>query len=179
MVVALGTTTFEVLLVRSALIAVAVAAVWVAAVLTAIAVETLTQGRVRLALALGCPTGCHRMLLRLAAAVLTTTTLAPAAASAQTTLDGLALPDRPVGERARAQPPPEVSAVVRVRAGQSLWEISAQRLPPDASPHRIAALTRSLYQTNRAVIGDDPDLIHPGQSLIVPPTDRETYSEDS
>lgn len=184
MVVLQQTTTFETLLVRSALVAVALATVWAVLVTAAVCAEAVTQGRFRLALALGCPQAWHRWLLGLLAAVLAVTVLTPGTASADPSLgaaalDGLPLPDRPTEDRPRAQPPPAVSAVVRVRAGQSLWGISDSRLPPDASPDQIAALTRSLYARNRGVIGDDPDLIRPGQDLAVPPIPREIYSEDS
>lgn len=188
MVVEQAGQTFETLLVRSALVGVVIAAVWAALVLAAVCVEAVTEGRFRLALALGCPPACHRWLLGLTGAALAATVLAPAGASAAvpadgpaatTAVDGLPLPDRPPGARARAQRPPEVSEVVRVRAGQTLWGISSSRLPTDASPDQTAALTRRLYARNRAVIGDDPDLIHPGQSLTVPPIAHETHLEES
>lgn len=191
MVVAQETPTFEHLLTRSALLALAVALIWVLAVLTAIVIEALTEGRFRMALALGCPHWCHRWLLGLLGALVAAAVLAPPAATAAQTatgaLDGLPIPDRPLGERprseevprARALQPAGVSEQVTVQAGQSLWEISRSRLPRDASTHRIAALTRSLYRRNRGVIGEDPDLIRPGQSLALPPTAHKISSEDS
>lgn len=191
MVVASETLTFDYLLTRSALLALAAALVWILVVLTAIAVEAVTQGRFRMALALGCPRACHRWLLGLLSVALAAAVLSPPAATAQPAeagaLDGLPLPDRPVADRtrgeqavaARAHQRVRASEQVTVHAGQSLWEISRSRLPPDASTHRIAALTRSLYRRNRDAIGENPDLIRPGQSLAVSPTAHETYSEDS
>lgn len=55
-----------------------------------------------------------------------------------------------------------------VRPGDSLWEIAAAHLGDRATPAEIAAEWPRWYQTNRAVIGADPDLIHPGQALLAP-----------
>lgn len=57
---------------------------------------------------------------------------------------------------------------VVVRPGDCLWAIAAHRLGPQASGHRIAAESRRWYGANAAVIGADPDLIHPGQHLHYP-----------
>ncbi|MDO4791466.1 MAG: LysM peptidoglycan-binding domain-containing protein [Buchananella hordeovulneris] len=58
-------------------------------------------------------------------------------------------------------------ATHRVAPGDSLWAIAAQ-LQPDASPAEIDAAWRAIYQQNRSVIGEDPNLILPGQSLEIP-----------
>jgi hypothetical protein len=58
---------------------------------------------------------------------------------------------------------------VHVRAGDSLWLIAARRLGPSADASRVAATWPRWYRANRAVIGDDPDLIIPGQ-LLTPPS---------
>jgi nucleoid-associated protein YgaU len=55
-----------------------------------------------------------------------------------------------------------------VRAGDSLWTLTARRLGPGASGAEIAAAWPRLYAANRAVIGTDPGLIHPGQRLVPP-----------
>lgn len=180
MVVLKTVPTFEALLVRSAMVLLALGLVWAAVVLVAVLVEAVTRGRVRLALALGCPRWCHRWLLGVLGAVLVATAAGPPATAqppAGGAVEGLPLPDRPTGSRHR--PAVAVSAGVTVRTGQSLWEISRSRLPPHADPARVAGLARSLYRTNRALIGDDPDLIHPGQRLIIPRSTHETYPEDS
>lgn len=190
MVVAPETSPFDSLLTRSALLALAAGLTWVLVILCAVALEAVTQGRFRMALALGCPRWCHRWLLGLLGAALAAGVLTPTTATAGPTtgaLDGLPLPDRPVAEglsgeeagRARAEHARAASEQVTVRAGQSLWEISRNRLPPDASTGRIAAMTLTLYRRNRRTIGENPGLIHPGQHLAVPRTARETDSEDS
>src|SRR4051794_34609142 len=101
MVVLNAIPTFESLLQRSALVVLAIGLVWAAVVVGAIAVEAVTDGRVRVALALGCPRWCHRWLLGLLGAALTATVLtpspAPANPSSSSALEGLPLPDRPTG----------------------------------------------------------------------------------
>jgi hypothetical protein len=57
---------------------------------------------------------------------------------------------------------------VTVRPGDSLWAITAHRLGPRATPARVAAEWPRWFAANRAVIGDDPDLIRPGQELAPP-----------
>lgn len=193
-------SSFDLLLARAGAVALGAGLVWAAAVLVAVTVEAATRGRVRAALALGCPPHAHRRLLAAASVVVGAVLAAPGTAQAAdalpdvralpAALDGLPLPDRAAGgpvddrsaARALASRDPaasEVSGLVTVRAGQTLWEISRSRLPARAAPDRIAALTRSLHQANRQVIGPDPDLIHPGQQLTVPPRPTTDDREDS
>lgn len=54
-----------------------------------------------------------------------------------------------------------------VVAGDSLWRISADRLP-GAEPAEIAAGVQELKDANRDVIGADANLILPGQRLVLP-----------
>ncbi|WP_427130186.1 LysM peptidoglycan-binding domain-containing protein [Pseudarthrobacter sp. S9] len=69
----------------------------------------------------------------------------------------------------RTQDPPTAPAEVTVRAGDSLWSLAAAALGPFASDVDIAKEWPRLYQTNRAVIGDNPHLLRPGQVLLLPP----------
>ena len=55
-----------------------------------------------------------------------------------------------------------------VQPGDSLWLIAARRLGAHADPTQIEATWREWYAANRALIGADPDLIHPGQVLVDP-----------
>ena len=57
---------------------------------------------------------------------------------------------------------------VTVRRGDTLWHIAARHLGPHASATEIAAAWPRWYAANRAVIGDDPDAIYPGQLLNEP-----------
>ena len=56
----------------------------------------------------------------------------------------------------------------RVRPADSLWSVSASISGPAASASQLAELTDQIFEMNRHTIGDDPDLIHPGQSLSLP-----------
>lgn len=57
---------------------------------------------------------------------------------------------------------------VVVEAGDSLWRIAARHLGPDASTADVAAAWPDWYAANLGVIGDDPDVLQPGQVLTVP-----------
>ena len=102
--------------------------------------------------------------------------LAPAATGAtapdpagDTRVTGLRLPDRPVG--AIPSPPggsDATSAVVRVRRGDTLWDIAASRLPAGADDAARAAACERWYAANRSAIGPDPDLLLPGTLLRSP-----------
>ncbi|QPL05854.1 MULTISPECIES: LysM peptidoglycan-binding domain-containing protein [Actinomyces] len=68
---------------------------------------------------------------------------------------------------------PGTAATYVVQDGDSLWTITSsflQRVTPDA----VAAAWPELYRANDGVIGQDPDLIHPGTVLTLPAplTDR-------
>jgi nucleoid-associated protein YgaU len=82
----------------------------------------------------------------------------------------------PTGPSTAAGPPPAGparstgSGPVTVGAGDSLWTIAGRRLGSSPSPARIAAAWPRWFAANRAVIGADPDLIHPGQ-VLRPPAD--------
>lgn len=70
----------------------------------------------------------------------------------------------------RPQEPQTSAGEVTVRAGDSLWSLSAAQLGLFASDVDIAAAWPRLYQANRQIIGEDPDLLLPGQVLRLPPT---------
>ncbi|GAB4011573.1 LysM peptidoglycan-binding domain-containing protein [Nocardioides ultimimeridianus] len=96
---------------------------------------------------------------------------APAAAHAGTAghghgsaLAGLPLPDRVTGAVRHADD------IVRVRSGDSLWAISARHLGARAGDGEVAAYCQRLSAHNAAAIGSDPDLIHPGLRLQLPPS---------
>ncbi|MEJ5946163.1 LysM domain-containing protein [Pseudokineococcus basanitobsidens] len=66
-------------------------------------------------------------------------------------------------------PRPQVGAgeVVVVR-GDTLWGIAARSLPAGADDAEVAATWPAWYAANRHVVGDDPDLLRPGQVLRAP-----------
>ena len=95
---------------------------------------------------------------------------APVAAAATTSpLDWPGLPVALVSSHPRRHGGPPAELVVR--AGDSLWTLASRQLGPGASATEIAAAWPRLYAANRAVIGTDPDLIHPGQRLVPPAPD--------
>lgn len=115
----------------------------------------------------------------LAATVGLTIATAGAAAASSGQGGGPAVPllDRPAGTAVgpsaapapHAPPAPSEPVEVVVAPGDSLWDIAARSLAPHSSAASIAASWPRWYDANRAVIGPDPDLIHPGQRLEAPP----------
>jgi nucleoid-associated protein YgaU len=82
-------------------------------------------------------------------------------------LDGLPVPDRVHGglhDRVTAP-----ARRLDVAPGDSLWALTAALLPPGAPADAVASGWRLLYAANRAVVGADPDLLQPGQTLRVSP----------
>ena len=61
-----------------------------------------------------------------------------------------------------------VADEVVVRRGDSLWDIAARHLSPDASAADVAVEWPRWHHANRDVIGSDPDLLIPGQRLVPP-----------
>lgn len=57
---------------------------------------------------------------------------------------------------------------VVVRRGDTLWDIAARHLGPDATVQDVAEQWPRWYAANRDLIGPDPDLILPGQELVAP-----------
>lgn len=88
-----------------------------------------------------------------------------APADAATTAPTLGAP--PTETPPTGTPVPDASSVT-VHAGDSLWSIAAAHLPPGSDDAAVAAAWPRWYAANRSVVGDDPDLIHPGQVLAVP-----------
>lgn len=80
------------------------------------------------------------------------------------------VPAPPVAPPPAATPPeasPSRSYVVK--RGDCLWSIAASILGPAASGPSIDAGWRQIYAANRAAIGDNPNLIHIGLTLELPP----------
>ncbi|HEY3534109.1 MAG TPA: hypothetical protein VGK60_00975 [Pedococcus sp.] len=62
------------------------------------------------------------------------------------------------------------AAEVVVHRGDTLWGIVARHLGTHASDAEVAQAWPRWYAANRQVIGDDPDLVKPGQVLHAPET---------
>lgn len=85
-------------------------------------------------------------------------------------LEGLPLPDRPSGTGQPNSPTSDRQPqTVVVRRGDTLWSIAAGALGDNPSIAAIARRWPDWYAANRAVIGDDPDLLLPGTVLQAPP----------
>ncbi len=85
---------------------------------------------------------------------------------------GLPLPQRPTGALALVELTADragTSRVVVVRPGDSLWSLAGRHL-------RAADAWPDLYAANRRLVGPDPDLIHPGQHLRLPPSPKKEPS---
>ena len=69
--------------------------------------------------------------------------------------------------------PPAAPGAVRppyiVQRGDCLWSIAARLLGPGADARSIDAGWRQIYAINRAAIGENPNLIHIGLTLELPP----------
>jgi hypothetical protein len=60
------------------------------------------------------------------------------------------------------------AAAVTVLAGDTLWDVAAQAMGPEASDVEIATQWPRWYEANRSVIGHNPDVLLPGQILQPP-----------
>lgn len=67
-------------------------------------------------------------------------------------------------------PHEQLARHVVVRRGDTLWDIAARHLGPQATTQDVAEAWPRWYAANRDLIGTDPDLILPGQELTVPGT---------
>jgi hypothetical protein len=56
-----------------------------------------------------------------------------------------------------------------VQPGDSLWTIAQARLSPDAAPQQVAEEVGRIYELNRDQIGENPNLIFPGQEFFLLP----------
>jgi len=84
-----------------------------------------------------------------------------------------ASPKRPVSQRPVSQRPASPAEGVVVHRGDTMWSIAAHHLGPDATRADIDAEWPRWFAANRPVIGDDANLIAPGQLLSPPPSPQE------
>ncbi len=74
-------------------------------------------------------------------------------------------------------PVPDVTTVVIVAPGDNLWELSARRYAAatgrpraDVGDGEVAPYWRAVCEQNRATLASgDPDLIYPGEQVVLPP----------
>ncbi len=80
--------------------------------------------------------------------------------------------DRIVPTTTAPPPPPATdrsSHTVVVRSGDTLWSIAERSLPAGRTDADVARAWPRWFEANRAVIGPDPSLLHPGE-VLGPPT---------
>jgi len=165
------------LLVAACATGLAVSLAWLWAITTATVAGVLVgSGRP------AAPRGATRRLVLLACGVAVVagsgTPALAADADGARLLSGLPMPERAVAPAAETARQPEVRPVVRpapaaasqtyvVRTGDSLWSI-AESHPEPGTPASVHERWQAIWQANRDVVGDDPDLILPGQALRLP-----------
>src|SRR5215218_5575503 len=64
-----------------------------------------------------------------------------------------------------------------VEPGDSSWSISEEHIGPGATPERIAYEVQRIFELNRDQIGENPNLIFPGQKLLKPAAPEEPAEE--
>lgn len=183
--------TFDRLLTVVAEAALAGCASWAWLVTTTVLVEAAWGARRGRAARLpGIPPWARRPVLAVCGLAVVGVTTPAAATPGQVEVDGdgdrpdviagLPLPDRAAGPARPREPgqPGAAPTVTVVRSGDSLWSITEARLGADASVDDVAAGVADLYRRNRAVVGDDPDLILPGQRLLLPQVPGATDQPD-
>lgn len=169
------------LIVAGCTTALSVALAWLWVVTTA-TVATLARGRT------GSRGGATRRLVLAACGVAVVAgTGLPAHAGGgegRELLAGLALPERAVAPAVhhptRQTPTRALGSAVAatdtyvVRPGDSLWSIALAHPGPAGS---VEQRWRAIWQANRDLVGDDPDLILPGQALRLPGGNRHDRHE--
>lgn len=142
---------------------------WLCLLLLAVLVEAVSDGRWQPARWTGAPLAWRRALLAMAVGALAALGVAPAHADSTgrapslSAIEGLPLPARPSGGLPQQHPVEHVVVV----PGDSLWRL-ARQVAPGADDSTLAALVQRIHRLNRAVIGPDPDQLHPGQRLALP-----------
>ena len=66
-----------------------------------------------------------------------------------------------------------------VHRGDTLWDIAARHLGPNATAVDISRAWPAWYDANRAAIGPDPSVIRPGELLVPPSTSTGSTSTGS
>jgi hypothetical protein len=155
-----GGSGFEGLLLRTCSLALAACIAWAWLATSAVVLDALRR---RQRARRGVPAGLRRLVLAGCGVA-----LVAGASPALATPGPVPLTATPVVVVPATAAPATVAPRVVVRPGDSLWAIAARHLPAGASDRQVADQWHRIYATNRAVIGDDPDVLHPGQRLEIP-----------
>ena len=139
---------------------------WAVLITLAALVEAASDGRVRATSWVATPPAVRRALLAGLGILLAGAAPGPVSAAIAVPSShrpeplALPVPGRPEG-RAPAR-------ALTVRAGDTLWTLAAARLPQGSDDAVVLAAVQRWYARNHRVIGSDPDLLIPGQRLVVP-----------
>ena len=93
---------------------------------------------------------------------------AQGAAADGSAVPSVAAPTVPTGQPGAGRPAGVAARDVVVHSGDSLWSLAEAHLGATATPARVAQAWPTWWSANRSVIGDDPNLIHPGTHLLPP-----------
>jgi nucleoid-associated protein YgaU len=94
--------------------------------------------------------------------------VAPVTAPPADALPSPAADPRPAVVPASTPDHSHASVDVVVHPGDCLWDIARHALGPGATEAQVAAAWPRWWAANRSVVGDHPDLIHPGDRLAAP-----------
>jgi nucleoid-associated protein YgaU len=79
--------------------------------------------------------------------------------------------NRLMGSGQERNRPERDNEVVIVTSGQTLWSIAQEMLHSNGSPVEVAKLWPQIYEMNREVIGEDPNMLQLGLELKLPVID--------
>ncbi|HEX6151071.1 LysM peptidoglycan-binding domain-containing protein [Nocardioides sp.] len=106
-----------------------------------------------------------------------TTDPGPRPATTAALLVGLPVPDRTttttqwlglLERHTVRRVPAAAGSTVLVAPGDTLWGLAERTLPPTADAAEVGRRWQEIWHANRDVVGADPDLIRPGQRLVLP-----------
>ena len=101
----------------------------------------------------------------------TTTTPTTTTTTTPTTTTTSAPPPRTPPKAPDAPPPPIAAEEVVVARGDSFWSLAVEAVAASSRPASVDAYWRRLVELNRPRLVDpaNPDLLYPGQVLVLPP----------
>lgn len=165
----LDASTFDDLLTAIASWLLAGCGCWGALICAAVLVEAVTGGRLHATVWVGCPPALRRALFALVGvALLAVPGHASASASGAAPGSRRPAPEQALPVPARPLGPARDGTRILVKPGDTLWHLAGARLPRTATAAEVCEQVERLHRRNRDLIGPDPDLIWPGQRLVVP-----------
>jgi hypothetical protein len=84
-----------------------------------------------------------------------------------TTTDEKGAPAGASWQRSAPEEPSRGTTPLVVEPGESLWSISEEHIGAGATPEQVAYEVQRIFELNRERIGEDPNLIFPGQEFFL------------